>query len=701
MRVWRARLAFLVAISAAVSLGSIGAVLPASGEVAPSDPCALTAILENPCRPLLGAESNGYLPGATFPERMKEHEERIGRAMDLVHIYVTDKPTMTTYEKQVASTPGRIALVNWKVSTDWGNAADGTLDDKIDVMADSIASIPQKVMLTVAHEPEDNLSPTGADQTCPTSQKTDSRGTPADYVAMWHHVRERFDAKGVGNVVWVMNYMGYSKYFGCAERLWPGNAYVDWVMWDPYPTGSSSYEKTVGGFYSYLTEHSDAEHDYLSKPWGLAEWGYIGTSQPAAYAMYADAKNALHTNLFPKLKAYLIWDNVGAGDERVGYDSLGNPDPQEQAAYNSFANDPTFSPDTTPPTTVTGLAADTVTATGAHLTWTAATDAVRTAGYRIYRDDALVATLPASETGYTDTSLTEAHSYRYEVTALDPSGNESAPTEHVVTTPDVTAPTAPGSLTTTPGKRQVTLSWVASTDNVSVTGYRVLRDGSFWTTTTGTTLTDTGLGELVSYAYSVVALDGAGNASAATSQVARTLDSTAPRAPSGLTATLSGTAVRLAWTKPSDNVGVTSYAVYRGTTLIGSPTTPAFRDSTPRQGSRVSYTVYALDAARNTSPASTTATATIPDRTAPTNPPLTATAGSKKITLTWKAATDNVAVTRYWLYRGTTRIAVLASTARSYVNTGLKTGSSYSYRLAALDAAGNQSSGSRVSTKAR
>ena len=57
---------------------------------------------------------------------MDEHEHRIGRAVDLVHIYVTDKPTMTSYEKAVASAPGRIALVNWKVSSNWGNAADGT-----------------------------------------------------------------------------------------------------------------------------------------------------------------------------------------------------------------------------------------------------------------------------------------------------------------------------------------------------------------------------------------------------------------------------------------------------------------------------------------------------------------------------------------------------------------------------------------------
>ena len=44
---------------------------------------------------------------------------------------------------------------------------------------------------------------------------------------------------------------------------------------------------------------------------------------------------------------------------------------------------------------------------------------------------------------------------------------------------------------------------------------------------------------------------------------------------------------------------------------------------------------------------------------------------------------------------------MLAPSARSYANTGLKTGTTYAYRLVALDAAGNQSTGSRVSARAR
>ena len=601
----------LLVIAALAPLGLAG---PANGEdpVGTSDPCALTEILENPCRPLLGAESNNYLAGATFPQRMAEHETRIDRKVDIVHIYVTDKPTITAFEREEASKDGRIPLVNWKVSTDWAAAADGSLDDKIDVMADDITSIPNKVMFAVAHEPEDNVTPSG-DPTCQASKTTDLRGTTTDYVKMWHRVRERFDAKGVDNVVWVMNYMGYVSYFGCAEALWPGNDYVDWVMWDPYPN-TKSFVETVGGFYDHLTATSDAEHDFLSKPWGLAEWGYAGSDQEDAYKMYADARDALHANTFPKLKAHVIWDNVGAADERVGHKKNGDPDPLEQEWYNAFANDPTFSPDSTAPTSPGSLTGDPVTATSAQLAWTPSTDEVRVAGYRVHRDGALVATLAASATGYPDDDLDDGHSYDYEVVAVDASGNAS-----------------PAAMVTV-----------------------------------------------------------------------RTPDTTAPKAPTSLRATLSGTSVRLTWTRPGDNVGVTSYAVFRGSTVVGFPTTATFTDSGAPQGYRAMYTVRALDAARNMSAASTAVAVTVPDRTSPTNPvSLTATPGYRRVTLAWKAASDNVAVTRYWLYRGTTRIAVLGASARSYANTGLRSGITYSYRLVALDTAGNQSTGSRVSARAR
>ncbi len=81
--------------------------------------------------------------------------------------------------------------------------------------------------------------------------------------------------------------------------------------------------------------------------------------------------------------------------------------------------------------------------------------------------------------------------------------------------PDTSPPTAPDSLqATAPNSNQVQLSWSASTDNVGVTGYDVLRGGSVIGTATGTTYLDNTVSPSTQYTYTVEALDAAGNVSA-------------------------------------------------------------------------------------------------------------------------------------------------------------------------------------------
>lgn len=80
---------------------------------------------------------------------------------------------------------------------------------------------------------------------------------------------------------------------------------------------------------------------------------------------------------------------------------------------------------------------------------------------------------------------------------------------------DTVAPSRPGSLASTGAtSSSVSLSWNASTDNVGVTGYDVLRNGESVGTATGTTYTDTGLAASTAYSYTVRARDAAGNVSA-------------------------------------------------------------------------------------------------------------------------------------------------------------------------------------------
>jgi poly(hydroxyalkanoate) depolymerase family esterase len=92
--------------------------------------------------------------------------------------------------------------------------------------------------------------------------------------------------------------------------------------------------------------------------------------------------------------------------------------------------------DTTPPSVPSQLAVSGVTASTASLSWTASTDNVAVAGYRVYRNGVQVGT--ASGTTFTDTGLSAATQYTYTVAAYDAAGNVSAQS------PGVTATTSPG-----------------------------------------------------------------------------------------------------------------------------------------------------------------------------------------------------------------------------------------------------------------
>ena len=89
--------------------------------------------------------------------------------------------------------------------------------------------------------------------------------------------------------------------------------------------------------------------------------------------------------------------------------------------------------------------------------------------------------------------------------------------------PDTSAPSIPQGLAATAiSSTQINLAWVASTDNVAVTGYRVYRGGSAVGTTTGTSYSDTGLTANTPYTYTVTAFDAGNNESAQSAQASAT-----------------------------------------------------------------------------------------------------------------------------------------------------------------------------------
>lgn len=184
-------------------------------------------------------------------------------------------------------------------------------------------------------------------------------------------------------------------------------------------------------------------------------------------------------------------------------------------------------------------------------------------------------------------------------------------------------------------------------------------------------------------------------------------DTVAPTAPASLAVSnIAATSAALSWAASSDNVGVTSYKIYNGTTLLASTANgSALSYNLTGLTANTSYTltVRAFDAAGNSSPQSNAVTFTTPaipvDATAPTAPTglhVMGSVTSSTVPLMWNASTDNVGVTGYRVYNGSTLVMTVSGTTLSYDVTGLEANTSYTFTVRAIDAAGNVSADSNA-----
>ena len=216
----------------------------------------------------------------------------------------------------------------------------------------------------------------------------------------------------------------------------------------------------------------------------------------------------------------------------VAVDAAGNASPSSNEASATVVP-----ADTQVPSAPTGVAA-TVVNQDVSLSWTASTDNVGVTGYEVHRSatsgftpsSATKITTVTAGTSFTDTAVTGG-TWFYVVVALDAAGNSSVPsaqTTAVVAAPaDTQAPTVPTALTAAVSGSAVALTWSASTDNVGVAGYDVHRSATSGFTadattkigavTAGTTYTDVSR-PVGTWFYRVIAVDAAGNPSAASAQ---------------------------------------------------------------------------------------------------------------------------------------------------------------------------------------
>ncbi|RYD52482.1 MAG: hypothetical protein EOP83_23205, partial [Verrucomicrobiaceae bacterium] len=177
-------------------------------------------------------------------------------------------------------------------------------------------------------------------------------------------------------------------------------------------------------------------------------------------------------------------------------------------------------------------------------------------------------------------------------------------------------------------------------------------------------------------------------------------DTQAPEVPGNFTAnSTTAASVTLGWTASADNVGVAGYRLYRGATEIGSTQQTSFTDTGRSPSTAYTYQVKAYDAAGNHSGAATASVTTPADAVAPSPPgSIHANAGNGSVQLTWNAATDDVGVTGYRIRRNGNTTPIATVGGLTYTDSGLSNGTAYSYDVRAIDAAGNESDATTITS---
>ena len=341
------------------------------------------------------------------------------------------------------------------------------------------------------------------------------------------------------------------------------------------------------------------------------------------------------------------------------------------------------------------------------LAWEAPTDNAGVVGYGVYVGEILVES--TTEPTATIEGLACGSTYGVAVDAYDAAGNRSgkttmnASTEPCFQPPppdpgDTSPPSQPGNLAVVASTAiSVAVIWAPSTDNVGVMGYGVYVNDSAVSSGSQPSATVSGLTCGTAYLFEVDAFDAAGNRSsraAVTVSTAVCADTQPPTAPTTVTTTVrTATSIALSWSASSDNVGVAGYGLYQAGTAAGTSAGTTGIFSGLSCNTNYTLAVDAYDAAGNRSQKTTVmvATTACPDTTPPSVPTGLAASNVTQTSLTfaWSAASDNVGVTGYDVYRNNTKMATVTATSSNQA--ALTCGTSYTLAVEAFDAAGNRS----------
>ena len=241
------------------------------------------------------------------------------------------------------------------------------------------------------------------------------------------------------------------------------------------------------------------------------------------------------------------------------------------------------------------------TSTSVMMRWTGSADSGKLNRYEVYRDGKLVGT--TKQTEFIDNGLNTHTQYEYYIVVLGANGvrSENSNTIKAATDVDAYAPTTPTGLQAvirTDGS--VYLTWIASSDNVSVDGYNLYRNGEYIGNTAGTAYNDKNA-EPGYHEYYVEAFDNEGNNSLFSSSVYA--DNMPPQKPVLHISEITPMRITFKWDS-EDNVEIDHFEIYKNDEFFKNTKSSEYTDTSVTAGDEYSYYVVAIDTSGNVSEAS-------------------------------------------------------------------------------------------------
>ena len=319
------------------------------------------------------------------------------------------------------------------------------------------------------------------------------------------------------------------------------------------------------------------------------------------------------------------------------------------------------------PTTITATSTDTT----AIITWGQVTGAT---GY-IVRFNNTDVQCSASATSYTAKGLTENTSYSYQICSKSADGTGSFSTSRTIKT-QVSPPAVPSGIKKSATETTATISWNAVS---GATGYDVLFNGSVYSVT-GTSKQFTGLTAGKGYAFQVRSKkSGATSAYTASATV-----TTAPKAPTTISATSTDTTATITWGKVT---GAKGYIVRFNNTdfqCSASATSYTVTGLTPK----TSYNYQICSKSADGSGSFSTSRSIKTQAQLPTIPTgISHQSTDNSVTVSWNAVSG---ATGYDIYFNGTTYSV-TTTSKTFTNLATNVGYTYKVRAKNADGTSNYS----------